>query len=1000
MVEHDGGLTALPTAGTGGGTDRLSGAGDRPMGTDALGGRGGAAGMARPGQRSARPRRPRWRLRNWRIRWRVLALVVFPTAAVMVLGTLRIQAAQATSEAAARIERLSVLGADVTSLAQAMEDERDLTAGYVATRQAGQTALAATLFTQLQRQYAVTSARLATTNAAAGQIGPAYPAVARTDLASALASVSALTELRALAHSQMSPLPLTAHYTSVIVALLEFDNDIAAGTSSAQLAQTVTSLAALTQVEQQASQQRAILYASLLAGNFGPGALAALTGAQSSQASDLAAFHQETANLPAFIPGAGVSPTITQSQQFNDTFTGPEIDAAVAIELNAIVLGQNGQSLTGNSPQAWFTDMTFTLGALRTVESDELASVTAQAGALRQGAVRSRELTELLAVALLLLVLLGSIVMARSLIVPLRRLRADALDVAGRRLPDMVRELSASPGAASDLQIEPIGIDSTDEVGEVARAFDQVHSEAIRLAGEEALLRANLNAMFVNLSRRSQTLVERQIDIIDILEQSEQDPDRLSSLFRLDHLATRMRRNSENLLVLAGHEAPRKWTEAVPLVDVLRASISEIEQFERVTLNVQPGMVIAGRAANDVVHLVAELLENAAEFSKEDTAVVVVGQLLTSGGALIEITDRGLGIAAEELAYANWRLDNPPVVDVSVSRRMGLFVVGRLAARHGIRVRLRQVPHGGLSALIWVPDQVAAFESATPVAGLRRQPQSRGFHPFFRPGRRSTSAGAMPAVAARTPSQPAQPALASSPDQAAESAPTTVSGLPIRPAQPSPQAPPDQSLSAQPAPATPSGLPVRPAQLSAPVRLAQPAPPAQPAAAAAAEHADPALAVVVPGTAGSRLPIYDSVESDWFRHNGTALLPAGQAPPDSWTSPADEGFRAAQAAASPATGAATAAGLPRRVPSANLIPGSVGALSRSAPDDRDAGQLAGVGPAASWPADQDAAPQAPPPPPVSAPRRPDQVRSRLADLQRGARRGRTDAPWNFGADES
>jgi signal transduction histidine kinase len=889
--------------------------------------------------------------------------------AVMVLGTLRIQAAQATSEAAARIEQLSVLGADVTSLAEAMEDERDLTAGYVATQQSGQAALAATLFTQLQRQYAVTSARLATANAAAGQIGPSYPAVARTDLASALASMSALTELRALAHTQMSALPLVTHYTNVIATLLEFDNDIAAGTSSAQLAQTVTSLAALTQVEEQASQQRAILYASLLAGNFGPGALAALTGAQSSQASDLAAFHQETANLPAFIPGSGVSPVITQSQQFNDIFTGPDIDAAVAIELDAIVSGQNGQPLTGNSSRDWFTDMSFTLGALRTVESDELASVTAQASALQQGAARSRELTELLAVALLVLVLLGSVVMARSLIIPLRRLRADALDVAGRRLPDMVRQLSAGPEGAGDLQIEPIGIDSTDEVGEVARAFDQVHSEAIRLAGEEALLRTNLNAMFVNLSRRSQTLVERQLDIIDTLEQSEQDPDRLSSLFRLDHLATRMRRNSENLLVLAGHEAPRKWTEAVPLVDVLRASISEIEQYERISLNVQPGIAIAGRAANDVVHLVAELLENAAEFSSEDTMVLVFGQLLTSGGALIEITDKGLGIAAEELAYANWRLDNPPVVDVSVSRRMGLFVVGRLAARHGIRVRLRQVPHGGLSALIWVPDPVASFESEVPPAGLRRRPESRRTHPFFRPTRRSTSAAALPAVPASRASLPAQPASASSQDQPAEPtepAHTTQSGLPVRQTQPSPQAQPAQSaLSAQ--------------------------------SAQTADQDDPAFAVAVPATPGSRLPIYDAVESDWFRHNGTAVLPVRQPLASSWTSPADEGFRAAQAAASPTTGAATAAGLPRRVPSANLIPGSVGGLSRGSVG-AEAGQLAGARPTTSWPTGQDAAPESPPP--VAAPRRPDKVRSRLADLQRGARRGRTDAPWNFGADES
>jgi Nitrate and nitrite sensing/Histidine kinase-, DNA gyrase B-, and HSP90-like ATPase len=966
MVEHDGGQAAMPTADTAGGAARpIEGA--APIGT------GEPPGIAWRGRRPHGWRLRDWRLQNWRIRWRVLGLVVIPTVAAMLLGTLRIQAAQATSDAAARIEQLSVLGADITSLAEAMEDERDLTAGYVATRQSGQAKLSSTLLAQLEQQYAVTNARLLAVREDASGIGSTYALVARTDLASALASLSAVTELRALAHTQMAPLPLVTHYTNVIETLLEFDNDIAAGTSSAQLAQTVSSLAALTQVEEQASQQRAILYASLFAGSFQGGALSALTGAQSSQASDLAAFQQETANLPAFIPGSGLSAVITQSQQFNNTFTGPAIDAAVAIEVDAIVSGQDSQPLSGNSPQAWFSDMSFTLGALRTVESDELASISAQAGALRQGAVKSRELTELIALALLVLVLLGTIVMARSLIIPLRILRTDALDIAGRRLPDMVRQLSEAEGVGGDLAIEPIGIDSTDEVGEVARAFDQVHSEAIRLAGEEALLRANLNAMFVNLSRRSQTLVERQLDIIDLLEQSEQDPDRLSSLFRLDHLATRMRRNSENLLVLAGYEAPRKWTESVPLVDILRASVSEIEQYDRISLNAQPGIVVAGRAANDVVHLVAELVENATAFSSEDTQVRVASQLLTSGGALIEITDEGLGIGAEELAYANWRLDNPPVIDVAVSRRMGLFVVGRLAARHGIRVRLRPVTRGGLSALIWLPGPIATFESAPPLAGLRRRTEVRSFHPFFRPGRRSTPAMTMQAAPARQPSLPAEPVPASPQDQPAEpSEPrVTQSGLPIRQPQPAAQA--------------------RPASAS----KEHPDAPPQPAETAGQE--DLALGVEVPGTPGARLPIYDSVESDWFRHSGKLILPR-QPSAGSWTSPADEGFRAAQAAASPTTGTATAAGLPRRVPSANLIPGSVGEPSREAHEQQEAGQLAGVRSASGWPASQEAA-GSPPPPPASVPRRPEQVRSRLAGLQRGARRGRTDAPWNFGADE-
>ena len=321
---------------------------------------------------------------------------------------------------------------------------------------------------------------------------------------------------------------------------------------------------------------------------------------------------------------------------------------------------------------------------------------------------------------LLLLVLLVSTIVARSLIRPLRKLRSDALDVAGHRLPEMVRRLSQSEGADEGVEIEPIGVTSTDEIGEVARAFDQVHREAVRLAADEAMLRGNLNAMFINLSRRSQSLIERQLSLIDSLEQSEQDSGRLSSLFRLDHLATRMRRNSENLLVLAGHEVTRRWSQPVPLVDVLRAAISEIEQYERVVLNVQPGIVVVGQAVNDVVHLVAEIVENATTFSPEDTQVYVSGQPLSSGGVLLDITDNGVGISDQEMSHANWRLDNPPVVDVAVSRRMGLFVVGRLAARHGVRVRLRHAQAGGLTALIWLPDTVAAPEVAPPLGRLRR----------------------------------------------------------------------------------------------------------------------------------------------------------------------------------------------------------------------------------------------------------------------------------------
>jgi signal transduction histidine kinase len=879
--------------------------------------------QAQNGQRPANGERPRspgaLMLRNWRVRWRVLALVIVPTIAAIVLGGIRVEAARSTAASFARINQVAVLGRNFTTLTESVEDERDLTAGLLASQQAGEKAEAATLLGKLHKQYGVTNTELAASKGLAEQVstaGSGNPPATRADVSSALQGLqTVLPDLRQFVNSEIDPLAMTDAYTQQLVSpLLAVDNDIAAGSSNPQLAQLATLLGTAAQMEDDASQQRALLYAALLQDQFQPGLLSAVATAQTNQASRLAALQAAGANVPAFTPASGSTPasfssTLSQVQQEGNVVQGAAIDDAQRIELDATLAGQAGAAPNSGVANAteWFGDMTTTLTDMRSFDAIELDAISSQASTLEQGALGSEHLTALIVLILLLIVLIITVIVARSMILPLRRLRTDALDVANHRLPDMVRRLSESDEeTAQSVQIAPIGIDSTDEIGEVARAFDQVHGEAVRLASEEAMLRANLNAMFVNLSRRSQTLIERQLGIIESLEQTEQDEGRLSSLFRLDHLATRMRRNSENLLVLAGHEAPRKWTQPVVLVDVLRAAVSEIEQYERITLNVQSGLVIAGRAASDVVHLVAELVENATTYSRKDTQVTVVGQLLASGGVLIEVTDEGLGIPEQELAYVNWRLDNPPVIDVAVSRRMGLFVVGRLAARHGIKVRLRRAASGGLSALIWVPETVAETESA-PLSSRRRF---------------STTGGSPVVITSPTPAPLSGRSLT-----------TGAHAITRRKSIWFDTGDDDQS----------------PAVSQEPV-------PAPVAAAAPTVVPEPSLADdAAQDTSGVRLPIFDSVESEWFRR-GTSV----------WTSPADEGFRVAQTVVgSPVAGQTTSAGLPQRMPSANLVPGSI-----SAPPRQRAGQA---------------------PRPTAGPARsPAEVRARLTGFQLRGREGRTD----------
>jgi signal transduction histidine kinase len=311
----------------------------------------------------------------------------------------------------------------------------------------------------------------------------------------------------------------------------------------------------------------------------------------------------------------------------------------------------------------------------------------------------------------IVLVIALSYAVARSVTRPIRALTRGARDMAERRLPRLVDTLRRGGELTSD-QLEgftPIKVESRDEVAELAKAFNTVQQVTVAVAEQQSqLLRKGIGDLYVNLARRNQSLLDRQIGLLDDMEARVEEPEELGSLFELDHLATRMRRNAESLLVLSGAEQPRQWRGAVPVLDVARGAAAEIADFARVTyFGFDDDVAVSGNAVADVSHLLAELLENAATFSPPSAPVVVAGRRVDRR-FVITITDEGIGMDDDRLAAANALLARPPAAGLSLSRTLGLYVVAHLARRHGIHVQLRRSPGTGLTAVVGLPTGVLA----------------------------------------------------------------------------------------------------------------------------------------------------------------------------------------------------------------------------------------------------------------------------------------------------
>ncbi|MFE2334990.1 nitrate- and nitrite sensing domain-containing protein [Streptomyces coelicoflavus] len=651
---------------------------------------------AKPAKGSTGPG-PRIALRNWRISTRLVSLLALPVVAATSLGALRINQSMDDIQQLENMKLLTEMTKQATELAAALQEERDQSAGPLA--HGSKSSAIAVKGDREQTDRALKNFLDKSEQIDAASKDGKLVGV-RDSLVGIASDLNDLTKIRSTAYKAKDNSTQTVEsYHRLITHLLDLSQDMAEATSNPDMIQRTRALSAFSSAKEYASIQRAVLAAALPANNTAKGKLA-----ENDRLYAQSALQSQTSEIRSFtsIYGDGAEDLLKPITEGN-----PVIEASDQYAGRALGKEHGLESLKSRSYQDWLDDSSTKIQQMKNIELKLLEDMEQQARELRNESEQEAIISGVLILLVLGVSLVGAFVVARSMIRSLRRLEDTATKVAQDRLPELVKQLSETDPQDVDTSVESVGVHSRDEIGRVAAAFDDVHREAVRLAAEQALLRGNVNAMFTNLSRRSQGLIQRQLSLISELESREADPDQLSSLFKLDHLATRMRRNGENLLVLAGEEPGRRWTRPVPLVDVLRAAASEVEQYERIELASVPSTEVAGRVVNDLVHLLAELLENATSFSSPQTKVKVTGHALPDGRVLIEIHDTGIGLSPEDLAAINERLASPPTVDVSVSRRMGLFVVGRLSQRHGIRIQLRPSDSGGTTALVMLPVDVA-----------------------------------------------------------------------------------------------------------------------------------------------------------------------------------------------------------------------------------------------------------------------------------------------------
>jgi signal transduction histidine kinase len=578
-----------------------------------------------------------WSFDQWPLRRKLAAALVFPMLLAVVLGGLRVKSEfdQATAFSAAA-ERTEVLRPLIEFNAAAQTLASSAVPGGPARNPA------TVAFDRIAQQLE--------NRVKSGTLGP----VAKREISSALSNGRALRNAvgQATAFSVViDKATATARTTSSAVADLGLSGDDATAKTIAAIQDAIAARQAMT------SQQLN------LANKDDAGASIFAIGQIGAEASFLTRLKDESS--PA--SRNAVQRATYENYRRSVTLQGGDLD-----ETDTAFINDGYRS----SNQAYDSVVQ---GELQQLES----TLTSRASEHRTQALVNSALVLLALLAALALV----VALAKSLLGPIRRVREGALEVANKRLPEAVARIRDGEDVP---EFEPIPVTTHEEMGQLARAVDDLHKQALTLAGDQARLRVQVGHMFETLSRRSTSLIDQQLTLIENLESDEEDPKRLQSLFRLDHLAARMRRNSDSLLVLAGTSTRRGVSGAISVSDAVRAAVSEVENYERIDIGEISGDQVLGAVGSDLIHLVAEVVDNALSYSPPTTRVDIRGARTPDGGLLIEVTDHGLGMPPKELAALNDRLANGGDVTADTARRMGLFVVGSLAKRHGVAVRLRR----------------------------------------------------------------------------------------------------------------------------------------------------------------------------------------------------------------------------------------------------------------------------------------------------------------------